>query len=372
MIPALLTVCNLLLYRRPPNPRTAEASSQSSEALVSILIPARNEEANIARCLEAVRSSRHVSLEILVLDDHSDDDTAARVREVAARDGRVRLLHSKPLPAGWNGKQHACWQLAEAAKGEWLLFLDADVELSPDAPLRLTAAARERRLDLLSGFPRQLTGTLLERLLIPLIHFLLLGFLPLVGMRWTKMVGFAAACGQLVLARRSAYFEAGGHRTICATRHDGLQLPRAFRRARRRTDLVDVTELATCRMYRGGAEVWNGLAKNATEGMASRIGILVWTPLLLGGQVLPFLMLVLLLATPGLQPEAVSAQLPVVLAACVLALGTRAVLAVRFQQSYWGVLLHPISIVLLLAIQLEARLREELGRPVAWKGRVRV
>src|SRR5205807_74198 len=118
---------------------------------------------------------------------------------------------------------------------------------------------------LVSGIPRQETGTFFERLLIPLIHFILLGFLPMKRMRSTRKPAYAAGCGQLFLARRMAYDAMGGHAIIRSSLHDGLTLPRAFRRAGFQTDLCDATDLATCRMYCGAGEVWHGLAKNATE-----------------------------------------------------------------------------------------------------------
>jgi hypothetical protein len=268
------------------------------------------------------------------------------------------------VPAGWNGKQHACAELARAARHDLLVFVDADVRLHPDA-LALLARERERRgAELLSGVPRQSTETFLERLLIPLIHFVLLGYLPIAGMRWSSRPAFAAGCGQLFVTRRAAYERAGGHRAIRASRHDGLELPRAYRRAGLHTDLCDVTELATCRMYRGATEVWQGLAKNATEGMATPGGIGPWTLLLAGGHVLPAVVVVGA-ALAGARLEGLA------LAAAALAAGyaTRVALAWRFRQSWLGVLLHPLAVAILLVIQWHALVREAAGRPFAWKGR---
>ena len=128
-----------------------------------------------------------------------------------------------------------------------------------------------RPVGLLSGFPHEETGSWLEKLLIPLIHFILLGFLPLGRMRLSKSPAFAAGCGQLFIAQRSAYESAGGHAAIRSSLHDGILLPRAFRRAGQTTDVFDATNLAECRMYRSAKEVWLGLLKNAGEGMASPV-----------------------------------------------------------------------------------------------------
>ena len=266
---------------------------------ISVLIPARNEEHAIGAALEAVLASRGVELEVVVLDDHSDDATADVVSAIAERDSRVRLLRGQPLPAGWCGKQYACSLLAQAARHPLLVFLDADVRLAPDGLARMAAFLEESQADLASGIPLQETGTLVEKLVIPLNHFVLLGFLPLARMRRSRHPAYAAGCGQLILARRSAYDAAGGHAAIRASLHDGITLPRAFRAAGFRTDLCDMTEIATCRMYRTAGDVWRGLAKNATEGLASPGMIVPATAVLLGGQVLPLG----LLAARGLAPS---------------------------------------------------------------------
>jgi hypothetical protein len=353
-IPALLFLLNLRHYKPPPGPTGAVPS-------VSVLIPARNEERSLGSALTAVLASRGVDLEVLVLDDGSEDGTARVAAEYAARDGRVRLLCGPPLPAGWCGKQHACAVLAGAATRSLLLFVDADVRLAPDGLARLTAFLRASGADLVSGIPRQQTGTLLERLVIPLVHFVLLGFLPLGRMRRSRHPAYAAGCGQLFLARRDAYARMGGHAAIRATLHDGIELPRAFRAAGLRTDLCDATSVASCRMYRGAAELWRGLSKNATEGLARPARIGPFTVLLGGGQLLP----VALLAAPGLTQGAAA----LALAATLLAYLPRLLAARRFGQSWLGCLLHPAGVAVLLAIQWYALLRAVLGRPATWKGR---
>jgi hypothetical protein len=355
-VPALLFLANRRLYRPPP-PRPPGPPPG-----VSVLVPARNEERSIVAAVESALTSRDVDLEVVVLDDHSEDATAARVEEVVRRDRRVRLLRAPPLPPGWCGKQHACALLAREASRPLLLFVDADVRLAPDGLARLVAFQSASGADLVSGIPRQQTGTFLERLLIPLIHFILLGFLPLGRMRRSRHPAYAAGCGQLFLARREAYERMGGHAAIRTTLHDGLELPRAFRRAGLRTDLCDATDVATCRMYRGAGEVWQGLAKNAPEGLAHPRRIGPATVLLLGGQVLP---VALLLAAPWLDASAVA----LAAAGTLLAYLPRLAGAVAFRQSVSGALLHPLGVTALVALQWYALLRGAFGRPARWKGR---
>ncbi len=351
-LPAALAAVNAFFFRPPPRVTAV------SPAAVSVLIPARNEEAGIAACVEAVLASRGVELDVIVLDDDSTDRTAAIVCGVAAKEARLRLESAPPLPAGWCGKQHACFALSKLARHDLFVFLDADVRLAPDALARLVAFREKHRATLVSGFPRQETGTPLEKLVIPLINWLLVGYLPMVGVRLSRWAAFGAGCGQWFLTDRASYAAVGGHAAVKGSLHDGLTLPRAYRRAGFRTDVCDATSLAVCRMYRSAAGVWLGLAKNAREGMATAVQLPVWTFLLLAGHVLPWP----LLAVGG---DAV----PVAGAAVALSIGLRLATAIWFRASLVGALLHPVGILVLLAIQWFAAYRALVGRPVGWKGR---
>jgi cellulose synthase/poly-beta-1,6-N-acetylglucosamine synthase-like glycosyltransferase len=359
LIPALLFCVNLRRYS-PPGPAGATALPS-----VSVLIPARDEERVIGAAIRSVLASAGVQFEVVVMDDGSSDRTGAIVSEIAVIDNRVRLERAPPLPPGWNGKQHACWALAQASRYELLCFMDADVRLEPEALPRMASFLIKGQRALVSGFPRQETGTWLEWLLLPLIHFVLLGFLPMGRMRSTTDPALAAGCGQFLLVQRSAYFACGGHSEIRTTLHDGLMLPRLFRRHGYRTDLADLTELATCRMYRSARQVWFGLAKNATEGIAAPTRIVPISLLLVMGQVLPFCLALWFAVRGGASLKiwiyiwvgVVSAWLP------------RFLGAVRFRQSWRGAVLHPIGILTLLSIQWYALSRRVMGRTVNWKTR---
>lgn len=353
-IPAVLTLLNLMVHRRAPAPAAALGP-------VSVLVPARNEEARIGATLESFLRTRGVEIEVVVLDDASTDGTAEVVRRFAAVDSRVRLVAAQGPPPGWNGKQYACHLLAEQARHDLLLFVDADVRLAPDGIARLARQLRAERLDLLSGVPRQITASVVEAAVVPLIHFVLLGFLPMAAMRRSTSPAFAAGCGQLMMVRAAAYRRAGGHGALRDSRHDGLKLPRAFRRAGLRTGLVDATDLAACRMYRGAGEVWAGFAKNADEGMASPRAILPWTLLLGGGQVVPWLLIPFAAGAGAVAPVSI---------AIVLGLATRALQAACFRLPAVGVALHPFGVAALLAVQWYALGCRALGRRVAWRGRI--
>lgn len=356
---AVLFARNLLVYQPPPL-----ISDRATRPAVSILIPARNEEGAIRGAVEAALASRHINLEVIVLDDHSEDRTAEIVEELQKKDVRIRLEQAPALPQGWCGKQFACSTLSSLASYDILCFIDSDVRLQPDGIARMVQFLHRSGADLVSGFPRQEMRTFFERLLLPMMHFLLLGFLPIDSMRKYFAPSLGAGCGQIFVATFSGYRKAGGHAAIRSSRHDGIALPKAFRRARLKTDLCDATSVAVCRMYRNASEVFGGLLKNANEGIAAPIRIFVFTALLVPAHVLPVMLcLYCLIAERRGLPLALSS------AALVLSYLPRLLAVRRFQQPLREALLHPVAIVVFLGLQWYARYRDIVGTPAVWKGR---
>lgn len=349
-----LAAANLKLARTPAARPAPEGT------LVSVLIPARDEEANIAGAIEAALASRDVAVEVVVMDDGSSDRTPEIVERLAARDSRVRLERCPPLPEGWTGKVHACQRLADAARGTHLLFVDADVRLAPAAAAALVAHQADNGLALVSAVPRQIMKGPGELLTVPMINFLMLGYLPFALMRKRPDRGLGAACGQLMFFERSAYDAIGGHGSIRHLLHDGIQLARRLRDEGRMTDVVAGAELATCRMYDRFDQAWAGFVKNAHEGMANWRQLPVWTLLLGLGHVLPpILVLLALMGIGSLLPA---------LIALALSLGTRVAITRATGESLWTIPLHPATVAVGLAIQWASLLG--FGGRAGWKGRV--
>ena len=378
LVPAVMFAVNLRYYREPP------AALETSLQAVSILIPARNEATAIGAALAAALVSRGIAFEIVVMDDNSTDKTASIVEALSQAHPQVRLAQAPPLPPNWNGKQHACWALAQVARNPILCFVDADVRLGPECVARMASFLQSTGSSLVTGFPQQITGTTLEWLLLPLIHFVLLGFLPIARMRRGTDPAFAAGCGQFLMVRADHYFACGGHTGIRQTMHDGLRLPKLFREAGYRTDLADITNHATCRMYTSASQVWSGLAKNATEGLAAPARIVPISVVLMLGQILPFMIAAyivghLLIYLPLLwhhvfilgishapQALAIGALFAV---SMLLSWLPRILSTIRFRQDWRSAALHPIGILTLLVVQWYSLTRKLSGSPVAWRDR---
>ena len=241
---------------------------------VSVLVPLRDEASRVAACIGAIREQVQVpDLEILVLDDRSSDGTADTVRAAADGDPRVRVLPgTEPLP-GWLGKPNACRQLAEAATGSVLVFVDADVVLAPHAVAAAVELMRDAGLDLVCPYPRQLALTGGERLVQPLLQWSWLTTLPLRVAETSPRPSLAAANGQLLVVDTAVYTRAGGHAAVRAEVLDDVALLRAVKSVGGHGGVVDGTALATCRMYENWADLRDGYTKSLWSAFGTRPGL---------------------------------------------------------------------------------------------------
>ncbi|MDP9372999.1 MAG: glycosyltransferase family 2 protein [Chloroflexota bacterium] len=233
---------------------------------VSILVPARNEAANIEACLRGLLAQRYPATEILVCDDRSTDETAAIVRAIAGErgNGRLRLLAGGEQPPGWSGKNWACHQLAEVARGDWLLFTDADTRHRPDSVAAALGLGWRHDADLVSLVPRQLTGSFGERLLVTQLTVIVFAILPLalVPRRWRWTRPFAGANGPFLLFRRDWYRALGGYAAVRETITEDMRFAVETKRRGGRVVLADGGAVLACRMYRDFADVWRGCSRN--------------------------------------------------------------------------------------------------------------
>ncbi|WP_432511918.1 glycosyltransferase family 2 protein [Kineococcus sp. SYSU DK001] len=238
---------------------------------VSVLVPARDEEDVVRECLTSLLDQVQLpDYEVLVLDDDSTDRTADVVGAVAAGDPRVRSLRGDGPPPGWLGKPYACHLLAQRARGDVLVFVDADVVLAPHAVAAAVELLRGAGLDVVCPYPRQLALTWSERLVQPLLQWSWLTTLPLRRAEVSARPSLAAANGQFLVVDAAAYRRAGGHEAVRGEVLEDLALLRAVKAAGGRGGVADGTALGTCRMYRGWAELRAGYAKSLWSAFGSR------------------------------------------------------------------------------------------------------
>ncbi len=336
--------------------------------LISILIPARNEEANIGVCLESLRQQDYPNFEILVLDDSSTDGTADIVSRIAAEDSRVRLLRGKPLPQGWAGKPFACHQLAQEARGSWLLFTDADTVHAPSMLRRVLGVALVSRAVLISGFPYQRTTSLWQKTAMPILfYFMLLCWMPFWWLQRSRCTMPSVAIGQFLFFSANEYRSIGGHEAVKSRIVEDVWLGREVSRHHYRQLTIDLSSLVSCQMYREFGTMWDGITRwfytVASLSIVSLVGMIAVVLLLF---LAPFLWLVygLLLAQPALAWEVlVLLQVAIVFLARFLA-------GRRFSQPKTSIILHPVGIAFLLLVSFYASYQYLTGAGVKWKGRV--
>jgi GT2 family glycosyltransferase len=356
--------------------RAAAAAALPAAApppLVSLLVPARNEQANVVDCLRGMIAQSHPRCEILLLDDGSTDATAelasrvlaeqraAGVGRGAANAAAARLVAGRPLEPGWGGKCFACHQLAELAQGEWLLFLDADTRLEPDAVARALAAAGTAGVDLASFLPCYVGDAWPNRLVVPWLYFFLTALVPLPEVTSTAHPRLSVANGQAILVRRDAYRRSGGHAAIRDHIVEDVSLAIAAKTAGLRIALLDGHRWLSCAMYDGGRALVAGFAKSFHS--AARRYPLQWAGLLT--------LLVLIGFRPWLRlfTAPTGAERMLALATIVLVGATFAGLLVRFRQRRAALLVWPLALWALLGIALAGGVSGLLGRELAWRGR---
>jgi chlorobactene glucosyltransferase len=270
VIITLITILNVCTF-----PRMDEAPLPRHHPSVSVLIPARNEADIIGETLQRLLSQAYPHLEVVVLDDASTDGTAEAARAAGKNDDRLRVIQGAPLPHGWLGKNWACHQLSQVASGEILLFTDADVIWTPRAVARLVGEMEKRRSDLQTVWPTQITVTWTERLVVPLMAFVIVGYLPLLAVHHIPWPIFAAAMGQCLAFRREAYDAIGGHAAVRDSVIEDVTFAKRVKRAGRRLRVADGGNVICCRMYHDWHEVSDGFAKNVLAGHGGSIPFLL-------------------------------------------------------------------------------------------------
>jgi len=369
VIAALLVVFAINLILNLRSLRRPDSSSRIARPapLVSVLIPARNEEENIETCLKSLQKQDYTNFEIIVLDDNSKDRTAEIVERIAAKDERIRLIKGEPLAEGWAGKPFACYQLAENAKGSWLLFIDADTKSEPHMMRSTLALAIELKLSLLSGFPRQMAESLPEKIAMPIMYFIVMSWFPLWWLHRSAGHRPSVTIGQFLLFRREEYWRIGGHMVVKDRILEDVWLGVETVRQGGRHVAIDLSTVVCCRMYRTVGAMWEGFVKwmysVAALSPVALVGLLAVAFVFC---LAPFYWLwngFLSVAAPTDWRFIVTFQI-------VMIIFMRWLVEHHFRQSLISTFLHPIGFSFWFMAGLYGGWREVIGLGVRWKARI--
>lgn len=339
-------------------PPAANPQQYASNPFVSVLIPARNEALNIGNCLAGLLAQTYKNMEIIVLDDHSDDKTSEIVAEFAKHYPQVRLVQGRPLPPEWTGKNWACQQLSAAARGIIYIFTDADNTHAPNAVENTVRWMQRYDLSMLSAFPEQQTQTLPEQLSVPVVDMFVYAGLPLWLTYTSAYPSLAAANGQWIAFMRQAYIELGGHLSVRSHVVEDIELSRATKQRGLRMLTTAGTDAVFCRMYKNFDEVWNGFTKNLFGLVGySSVGFFALLLMLFVACVLPYI------TVWFADVRSIS------LGAIILNVALRLAVSIKYKHPFLAsVVLHPVSIAFVIAIGINSFLQVRKGK-IEWKSR---
>jgi len=363
----LVFLVNLILNLRSLRVPFANSRAPEPAPLVSVLIPARDEGANIASCLESLQRQDYPNFEILVLDDNSSDDTAVIIRRIASGDNRIRLINGKPLPKGWAGKPFACHQLAREARGDWFLFTDADTTHAPHMLRSVLSLALELKTSLLSGFPRQLANSLPQKIATPVWYFIIMSWMPIWLLQRSRLPKMSMSIGQFLFFPRDEYRRIGGHEAVKSRVLEDIWLGIETNRHGGRHMAVDLSSVVSCNMYRNLRDTWKGLARSiysvALLSPAALVGLIIAAYLLF---LSPFYTLwndLFVFPAPSAWRNVIIFQVSVIMA-------MRWLVDSHFRNPLISTLMHPFGFSFLILDVIYALSCRILGTGIQWKDRL--
>jgi len=352
-IRSLVVLSNLL--RSNKLDRYAPADFKESETpLVSILIPARNEENNLPELLDDILETSYPRIEVIIYNDNSTDNTLSIIKEYSSKYSFIKYLDGKSLQQGWNGKQHACHQLSTSATGEYLLFLDADVRIGKSLIHRSVATIKRKKLSMLSIFPKQILLNRSNLSTVPVMNWILLSLLPLPLVRKCSWSSFSAANGQFMMFLASAYRRHQPHSYFKTSRAEDIQTATLFKRRREKIATLLGDEDIKCHMYNTYNEATEGFSRNMPyffgNSIFFQLFFTIFTTL-----VLPWLILFnsIFLAVSG----------------AILILLIRIMFAIESEYSIKNMILYaPLQHWFFLKVSIVSMFKKKRGK-LLWKGR---
>ncbi|TWT06652.1 glycosyltransferase [Planococcus sp. CPCC 101016] len=351
---AWIIINRLFLPALPKEPRLSAAP------LVSVLVPMRNEERNVETLVKSLKNSSYEHVEFIILNDQSTDRTQDELERTIAGDSRFAILQGKELPENWVGKVHACHQLQQAASGEYLLFVDADVRFRPKAIVQSLALMQRKKSQLLTGFPAFDVSPFLSKLLVPMLHFVILFHLPIALANYTKFKAATAANGMWMMFETSSYRKIGGHAAVHTSLVEDVHIAREMKEHGFKVVLANITMSVKCRMYSTNSEVWEGFLKNSYAGIGR-------SPVLAVGLILFYTIFYVL--PPVLAVYGLFSGFYLWIMPYLLTVAQRWYVDMVTNQRWYLAFLIPLQAAAMLGVLMQSMRKSLKKQPYSWKGR---
>ena len=357
----VIEVSNMFILRRG-----SDRSLASPVPMISVLIPARNEELNIRKCVTSVLAQDYDSFEVIVLDDNSEDETPDILTSLAKQNAALKIIHGSILPEAWAGKNWACHQLSEVAEGELLLFIDADTHMKTGCLRSLVRKMQDTKSDLLSALPEQEVISWGEKFIVPVMHWSILCFIPLGISYMFHLVSLSVSNGQCMCFARKAYEKIGGHAAVKNSVVEDRDLSRLVTQKGLRWRLVDGIGIISCRMYRSSQEAFDGLVKNLFPFFGYNIPFFVFVWFWL---IIVFWQPIVTLVALGIGIINFDIYIYYALAGIGLAVLIWGIFYLRFGFPIYLIFLYPFTQLIISSVAI-ASLAFNIKGTTSWKGRV--
>jgi len=354
LIISLSVFCSIAAFNfyTAPELKTLIANT-NEDKLVSVLVPARNEEMNIVSCINGILSQSYKKIEIIIIDDCSTDNTYNIASSI--KENNLKVIKGEILPEGWLGKNWACHQLAQNAAGEYLLFVDADVGIKKESISSAIHELNRTNAELISVFPTQLMKSFGEFIIVPLMNWLLLTFLPLKFVFTSSSNSFVAANGQFMLWKRDTYFNLGGHQKVKDKVVEDMELARLVKQNNFKVETLLGGDLVFCRMYSSFKQAYNGFAKNFYAGFSIN-------PIF-------FILIIFFLFIVFIVPFIIITQSVFAIIPVLLVLAARFFVSLSSKQNWWiNIILHPLQMILMIWIGIVSLIKFK-SNSLVWKER---
>ncbi|MCL2139796.1 MAG: glycosyltransferase [Treponema sp.] len=338
--------------------------------MVSVLIPARNEENSIEKCAASLLNQDYLNYEILIIDDNSEDSTYEIISKIASHNNRVRAYKGKPLPPEWYGKTFALEQLVSHSRGEILLFTDADTFHSPTGISWAVSNMQNANADLVSGYAGQILKSAGERITVPLIFFLTGFLIPMFLNKIVKLGYFSLAVGQYIAVKKDVFLNTGGFSAVKNKTSEDVFLARNIKKKGYNTEFLDISQQVKCRMYTGWQSAIQGIGKNIYDFLGKNPVLLILIALtIFCFFCLPFPILLASLALPLFGLPENPYLFPLIIVHVMYTL-TWLVIFLGRRISWLNAFAWPVMYVNLLIMVLWSFYRTVSGRGFIWKNRV--